>query len=160
MENLKRKIKKTLSLVIFSLFLLTINSCDNHENCCTIVDVDVSFHYKDKMGNNLINSNSEFDSSKIKVYFKNKDKFEFINRGNLTNSKMFTLHEDETKNLILTVFPSDYYEGNQSTTLIELNPNVVDTLLCEFELQSNRTICKRAWLNGLEIQNRYIEVEK
>lgn len=160
MENIKRKIKKTLTLVIFSLFLFTINSCENHENCCTIVDVDVSFHYRDKMGNNLINSTPEFDDSKIKIYFKNKDKFEYINRGNLTISKMYTLHEDETKNLILTVFPSDFYEGNQSTTLIELNPNIVDTLRCEFDLQSNRTVCKRAWLNGKEMENRYIEVEK
>jgi len=152
--------KKTLNLLLLGLFILSFISCDNHENCCTIVDVDVSFHYRDKMGNNLINSNSEFDASKIKIYYKNKEKFEYINRVNLDNSKMYSLHEDETKNLILTVFPSDYYEGKQSTTLIELNPNVVDTLLCEFDLQSNRTVCKRAWLNGQEMQNRYIEVQK
>lgn len=152
--------KKTLNILLLGLFILSFISCDNHENCCTIVDVDVSFHYIDKTGNNLINSNSEFDASKIKIYYKNKEKFEYINRGNLDNSKMYSLHEDETKNLILTVFPSDYYEGKQSTTLIELNPNVVDTLLCEFDLQSNRTVCKRAWLNGQEMQNRYIEVQK
>lgn len=160
MINFTKRIRKTLNLLVLGLFVMSCISCDNNENCCTIVDVDVSFHYRDKMGNNLINSTSEFDASKIKIYYKNKEKFEYINRGNLDNSKMYTLHEDETKNLILTVYPSDFYEGNQSTTLIELNPNVVDTLRCEFDLQSNRTVCKRAWLNGLEIQNRYIEIEK
>ena len=160
MINFTKRINKTLNLLVLGLFVLSFISCDNNENCCTIVDVDVSFHYRDKMGNNLINRTLEFDASKIKIYYKNKDKFEYINRGNLDNSQMYTLHEDETKNLILTVYPSDFYEGNQSTTLIELNPNVVDTLRCEFDLQSNRTVCKRAWRNGLEIQNRYIEVEK
>ena len=144
MENLKRKNRKIPNLLLIGSFILLFISCDNHENCCTIVDVVVGIHYKNKMGNNLINSTPEFDDSKIKIYYKNKEKFEYINRGNLDNSKMYTLHEDETKNLILTVFPSDYYEGNQSTTLIELNPNVVDTLVCEFDLQSNRTFCKHA----------------
>ncbi len=73
---------------------------------------------------------------------------------------MHRIDEDENGNLILTVFPSNYYESNQSTTLIELNQNVVDTLVCEFELGSNREICKRAWLNGIEMVNRFIEIEK
>lgn len=52
------------------------------------------------------------------------------------------------------------YEGNQSTTLIALNPETVDTLVCEFGLGSNREICKKAWLNGVEMNNRYLEVKK
>ena len=108
----------------------------------------------------MINSDDDFNESNIKIYYKNEDEFEYIFKGNLDYPNMHYVNEDENGNLILTVFPSNYYEGNLSTTLIELNPNMVDTLVCEFELGSNREICKRAWINSIEMNNRYIEIKK
>ena len=140
--------------------MLGIVSCDKKADCCTIIDVDVQILYKNESGENLINSNTDYEESNIKVYYKNGNDFEYIFNGNLDSPNMHRIDEDGSGNLILTVYPSNYYEGNQSTTLVELNPNVVDTLICEFELESNREICKRAWLNGLELNNRFIEIEK
>lgn len=111
-------------------------------------------------GENLINSTPEFDSSNIRIYFKDGDDFKYIYRVNLDAPNMHRLYEDERGNKILTVYPSDLYVDNRSTTLIELNPNVKDTLECEFELESNRQICTKAWLNGVEMDNRFIEVIK
>ena len=82
-----------------------------------------------------------------------------VNIGRITNYKT-RQGCDENGNLILTVYPSNYYDGNQSTTLIELNSEISDTLVCEFELTSNSTICKTAWLNGVEMKNRFIKVKK
>ena len=140
--------------------MVTMISCFNKEECCTIIDVDVQIHYQKESGENLIDSSDEFKQSNIKIYYKNGDEFEYFINGNLDYPNMHYLYEDADLKKILTVFPSNYYEGNQSTTLIELNETHIDTLLCEFELDSNREICKRAWLNGVEMVGRYIEVKK
>lgn len=135
-------------------------SCDKKSDCCTIIDTDVSIHYITKSGSDLINSSDDFDESNIRIYYKNGNAFEYVYKGNLDNPGMYLLDPDENGKLILTVFPSNYYESNQSSTLIELNPNAIDTLVCEFELESNREICKKAWLNGVEMNNRFIQVMK
>ncbi|MBK7243778.1 MAG: hypothetical protein IPH98_07950 [Saprospiraceae bacterium] len=54
----------------------------------------------------------------------------------------------------------EFLKENRSTTLIALNKAIVDTLVCEFDFNNNNTILKQAWLNGVEIKNRYIEVTK
>lgn len=135
-------------------------SCDKKNGCCTIIDTKVQILYKNKFGENLINSDTNFNESNIKVYYKNGREFEYINNGNLDSPNMHRIDKDENGNLILSVYPSNYYEGNQSTTLVELNQNVVDTLVCEFELESDSEICKKAWLNGIEMENRFIAIEK
>ncbi|MCB9301804.1 MAG: hypothetical protein H6566_14250 [Lewinellaceae bacterium] len=155
--------KKLLnSILILSLGMLIIVNigCDKKTDCCTIIDTDVQILYRNELGENLINSTTDFEETNIKVYYKNGNEFEYIYKGNLDLPNMHRIDEDENGNLILTIFPSNYYESNQSTTLIELNQNVVDILVCEFELGSNREICKRAWLNGIEMVNRFIEIEK
>ena len=146
--------------LILGILLLGIISCEKKTNCCTIIDTNVQILYKNELGENLINSNSDFEESNIKVYYKNGNEFEYIYRGNLDSPNMYRIDEDENGNSILTIYPSNYYEGNQSTTLVELNQNVVDTLVCEFELDDNREICKGAWLNGIEMNNRFLEVQK
>jgi len=120
--------------------------------------VNVDILYKNESGESLINSTSELDESKIKVYYKNGDDFDYIYNGNLDAPNMLKVYEDANGRLVLTVYPSNFYEGNQSTTLVELGPTIVDTLVCEFELDDNIEICKNAWLNGVELDNRFIEV--
>lgn len=147
-----------ISLMITLVFGLT--NCKKEMDCCVIIDVDVQLHYQTQAGDNLINSANEFDESNLKIYYKNADEFEYAYDANLTHPNMHRLHEDENEHLILTVFPSNHYVDNWSTTLIELNENLTDTLVCEFEFKSNSTICKRTWLNGVEYSNRFIEIKK
>ena len=92
--------------------------------------------------------------------YKNGNEFEYVFNGNLNYPNMHYVEEDSNGNLILSIFPSNYYEVNLSTTLIELNDNVIDTLVCEFELDGNKEICKQAWLNGMEMNNRFLEIKK
>lgn len=157
---MQKKLLKSISTLVLGMLIVGNVGCDKKTDCCTIIDVDVQILYKNESGQNLINSNDDFKESNIKVYYKNGNEFEYIYNGNLDSPNMHRIHEDENGNLILTVFPSNYYEGNQSTTLVELNQNEIDTLVCEFELGDNREICKKAWLNGIEMVNRFIEIKK
>ncbi len=154
MEKTKRNL---LLKTLCCLLLLTMAGCDDEGSCCTIIDVDVYVHYQNQEGENLINSSDEFDESKIKIYYKNGNEYDYVKNDNLTYPNHHFVSEDANQNLILTIFPSNYYEGNRSTTLIELNNNHVDTLICEFELDGNNEIYKRGWLNGIEIMDRFIE---
>lgn len=159
-KSMKKIRIKSIASILFGLFLIVISSCNKKTDCCAIIDVDVQIHYKNALGESLINSVDDFNESNIKVYYKNGNEFEYIFQGNLDYPNMHRVGEDENGNVILTVFPSNFYEGNQSTTLIELNENVSDTLVCEFDLEGSREVCTGAWLNGIEMNNRYIEVEK
>lgn len=158
--NMKNHLRRLASSIIMGILILGMTSCGDNSDCCVIIDTDVQILYKNALGENLISSTPEFDESNIKVYYKNGDEFEYIFNSNLDSPNMHRIDEDENGNTILTIYPSNYYEGIKSTTLIELNQNVIDTLVCEFELESNREICKRSWLNGVEMSNRFIEVEK
>ena len=157
MEN--KSLKLALNLLV-TILVLVMSSCEREPDCCTIIDVNVQILYKNNLGKNLINSSANFDESNIKVYYKNGNKFDYIYNGNLDSPNMHRVDKDENENLVLIVYPSNFYEGNKSTTLIELNQNVVDTLVCEFELGSNKQICKKSWLNGIEMNNRFIEIKK
>lgn len=149
-----------IGITLTTLFLIGAWSCSNDDDCCVIIDVGIQIHYQTQSGENLLGSSEEYDANNIRVYYKNGEEFEYIFNGNLDYPNMHYVYEDELQNSILTVFASNYYEGNLSTTLIELNENTKDTLVCEFELDSNREICTRAWLNGVEMTNRFIAVKK
>ena len=146
--------------LLLTLVILGVLGCKNDSDCCAVVDVDVQILYKNERGENLINSSADFAESNIRIYYKNGDDYEYAYNANLDSPNMFLIYANENMDSILTVFPSDYYTGNFSTTLIELNDNVVDTLLCAFDLGDNNRICRRAWLNGEEMENRFIEIVK
>ena len=151
---------KSITFLLFVVISLVVSSCDNQSDCCALIDVDTRIHYVNAAGENLINSLEEFRESNIKVYFKNGEDFEYVYNSNLDSPNMHRVDEDPDGNLVLTVYPSNYYEGNRSTTLIELNNGVVDTLVGEFELGDNREICTKAWLNGVPMTDRYIQIER
>ena len=151
---------KTYKLIfILSALSSTFLGCSKKVDCCAVVDVAVQMHYQNQVGENLLVQGSAFDPAFIKVYYKKGDTFEYAYKGNLDYPN-FHYVEDIGGKRLLTVFPSNHYEGNWSTTLIALNEVVRDTLICEFELSDNKEVCKRAWLNGVELQNRFIAVKK
>lgn len=154
-----RKIIDQLNLVGLILLLLVIVCCNKKSDCYTLIDVDLRIFYQDSSGHSLINSNPFFQASNIQIYFKNGDQFEYAFDSNLDNPNHFYVETIQSKE-ILRLFPSNFYKENRSTTLIALNKAIVDTLVCEFDFNNNNTILKQAWLNGVEIKNRYIEVKK
>ncbi len=157
---MKKNIKASTKILILCLIIVGVVSCENKSDCCVVVDRNVSIHYQTQSGDNLINSTEEYNESNFRIYYKNGEEYEYINRGNLSHPKMYKVDEGEDGKLIMTIFPSNYYEGKLSTTLIKLIENVVDTLVCEFSLGENREVCTNAWLNGIEMDNRFIEVKK
>lgn len=156
---MNRKIIDRLNLVGLVLLLLIIVCCNKKSDCCTLIDVDLRIFYQDSSGHSLINSNPYFQASNIQIYFKNGDQFEYAFDSNLDYPNHFYVETIQSKE-ILRLFPSNFYKDNLSTTLIALNKAIVDTLVCEFDFNNNNTILKQAWLNGVEIKNRYIEVKK
>jgi len=63
--------------------------------------------------------------------------------------------------LLLTVFPSAYYfDQNYSETLIKLNPEVVDTFLCQFKVSGEDRRIERWFINGIEKFDRQLRIEK
>jgi hypothetical protein len=147
-----RKTIISIQIFLVIIFALTFESCEGNQLCCANIDTNVVIYYKNQEGLNLINSSPDFAESKIKIYYKDGDKYKLIYRENLDIPGMFRVIKDDSTNVALNVFPSDYYtEKNQSTTLIELNPNVVDTLVCTFDFSNNNSICTEAWLNGVKM---------
>jgi len=154
-------LKKAMCLLAESLTILLLATCDrNLESCCTIISTDVQIQYVNQAGENLINSSAAFNAYNIKIYYKNGENFEYIYNANLDAPNMYSLVEDSVGDTIMKVFTSNYYDENQSTTLIELNENVVDTLVCEYTLTDNSEIIDRAWLNGVEMDERFLKVAK
>ena len=148
--------KGSLTLIFLLLLIAALNAgfgCSKKTDCCAIVDTAVQIHYKTQAGNNLINSSEDYNESNIRIYYKNGTAFEYMHKENLDNPNFFGTTVKENGDFMLTVYPSYYYEGIQSTTLIALNLHTVD-------LADNKEICKQAWLNGIEMPNRYIEIAK
>ncbi len=147
----------------FCVFSFAIFSCSidpNPQDCCTIIDTDVQIHYQTQTGDDLINSSQEFNQANIKIYYLVGGEFEYVYNNNLDNPGYFDVYKDQNDRQILRIFPSNNYDGDFSTTLIELNESVIDTLYCEFELTNSSEICKKVWLNGEEYDNRYLEIMK
>lgn len=138
----------------FLIFLMVnLSACelkDCCENCCTDIDTSVDIHYQTQTGENLINSSNEFDESNIKVYYKNGDNYDFMRNESLDASGFYKLDTFDTGEISMRILTSNIYEQNKSTTLIELNENVVDTLVGEYKLTGNSEVIQRVWINGIE----------
>lgn len=157
---MKTKITKSHWLM-FTLFLTLFSSaCKDQDDCCVIIETAVQISYVNDQGENLLNSSTEFDESKIRIYYKKEDSFEYAYDGNLDAPNMYSIYYDQDSMQLLKVFPSNHYDGNFSTTLIEFNETTVDTLYCEFELGDSKEICIGAWLNGVEMPDRFLTVVK
>ncbi len=140
-----------LSLVLL-IFILSCDS-ENSVDCCTNIDTELSIHYINEAGENLVNSTEEFDQANIRIYFKDGEifKYAYNNRLDLPNYHQVIDIDDQ---LVIRLFPSDLYEGEFSTTLIELTANLVDTIVTQFEF-TNGVQAKKVWVNGKEMDHRH-----
>lgn len=152
-----------LKKIFFSLICLSLLGtlgCTQKKDCCTVIDTAVDIFYKTHTGESLINSTSQYAAENIKIFYKNGDEYKYMSQSNLDNPNMYFIDKNDADKTILTVFPSNYYEGNFSTTLVQLNEGIVDTLLCEFNLNGSNEICKNVWVNGIKMESRSFEIEK
>lgn len=148
---------KPYLLLVLALVLF---SCDKEEpvNCCVNIDTQLMVHYMNALGENLIDSDDQYDRSQIKIYFKDGDDYRYA-YNNLLDLANYHKVLDVDDQLVIQLFPSDIYEGNYSTTLIEINENLVDTLVTEFEFV-NGVQAKRVWVNGEEASSRNIALSR
>ncbi len=151
-------IPRSIALLLFvSLFFV---KCGDNLDCCTIIDTQVRIHYVNPNGDNLFHTDGNFSEDQLKIYYKEGEEYKYVYNANLDAPNMHTFDTDGNGRLILTVFPSEIFEGNQSTTLIELNDDITDTLICAFDLSNDNVIWQKGWLNGKEIENRFMTVTK
>jgi hypothetical protein len=80
---MQNKLSHLTSILISGILISGWIGCKKETDCCVVIDTNVQLLYKNALGENLINSSAEFDASKIKVYYKNGDEFEYIFNGNL-----------------------------------------------------------------------------
>ena len=145
---------KTIAFFFLASILWSCNSND----CCIIIDNNIQLHYKNEVGENLINSSPVFNESEIKIYYKNGMDYNFAFNSNLDNPNMYSVYLNHDGKLLLSVFLSNIYEGTQSTTVIEINESISDTVVAEFNLQNGQEIFSKLWFNGIESDDRLIEV--
>ncbi|MDF1694799.1 MAG: hypothetical protein P1U56_03170 [Saprospiraceae bacterium] len=156
MRKIKTTIKLRALLCCIAIGIMGYSCSDN--SCCTSIDVTVGIRYQNSDGEFVINNSDEYNESSIKLYYKNGDEFEYFYNGNLTYSKGYRIDTASDSSQVLTIFPSYYYEESQSTTVIELNENHIDTLRCEFDLSDNSEVVTSVWFNGVKQEGRIFTV--
>ncbi len=149
--------KNLIHLIIPLVITLACNQ--SGKDCCVSIETHVDILYVDSTGNSLIDGSPEYPAENIRIYYKNGEEYEYIFQGNLDQPNMHYVLES-SGHKILRIFASNYYEGNFSETLVELNEQTTDTLLCEFDLGTNYEICTKVWHNGTEMPGRYFEIVK
>ncbi|GAA4841862.1 hypothetical protein GCM10023331_28570 [Algivirga pacifica] len=135
-----------------------LTACKDEPVCCVNIDTQIGLHYMNREGKNLLDFAEHYQKEDIKVYYKKGDEFEYVYNGNLDAPNMHHVYYTPDSALILAVYASDYYEGETSTTLISFNETVFDTLYCEFDIQDNGVSIKKAWLNGVAIEEQFMEI--
>lgn len=132
------------SLVFFlGVVILFCGSCKKDAKQ-TIVETHLDIAYSDDLGNDLLdtsNSNS-FSSDNIRLYtFVNNVKTE-VYHPNLTYPHNFMIYKDDSLNqYFLRVFL------DQETTLLQLSPNITDTITCTIDNSNGNSIIRKAWYN-------------
>lgn len=153
------QMNKSLCLLCFCLASI-FYTCTSREDCCTVIDTNFAIEYISENGKSLFDSTRTYLPENIKLYFKNGTKYELAYSRNLDNPNYFTLDTTAEGVIHIGILPSNFYEGNFSTTLIELKPDVIDTIKCEFDLSHGNELFKNAWYNGVKKEGRLFKIIK
>ncbi len=138
---------KSLLYLIIILFL--VNCKSDNENQSVDIDTGLSISIVNNEGIDLLNPN---DSSSIKekniklFYLINGEKEEFFD-ADLDSPKGFGIYKD-VDSYKIDIMP---YIGNSNqitTTFIELEKGVLDTIKCKIEKTENRVLCSKVWFNS------------
>ena len=135
------------ALVSFLLIGFLFASCNKNEECCTIIDVGITLKYIDADGENILDTIDGINSSEIRLYYKNKDEWNYYYDANMDVSKGFFIFTMEGEKY-MKLFPSDrYYDEIYSETKISYSENDFDILKCEFYFNNSNIFCTKIWLN-------------
>lgn len=109
------------------------------------VNVNIDIIYKDKQGNDLLDSTkgTHYSIKDITLYHMEKGEKVKINKPHMDHPNNRFLYRDEaTKTNHLRVFLE------QETVLIQLNATTTDTIKCKIKKQKGSTIIEKVWYNG------------
>jgi hypothetical protein len=146
-------------ILYFLLLFGVLSSCK--KDCCTTIDTTIFLGYQDSTGQDLFLADTTFLVNDINIYYKQGNDYVYQNlSSNLDYPKGYAINYTSEGKTYLRVFLSNYYIANQSVTLIELKPNVVDTIIGEFTLIEQSEILNHFWYNGELATNKSMVVTK
>ena len=133
------------------LLILIISSCNDKEQAIQFYMNRILFiEYVSVDGINILQNHSP-----IEIYYEINGIAEKVERSNFDYPNGFKITSqqnagaDGSDELCVKVFPSDYYnDENSSTTFIKLGDHQMDTIQCQFQTTTNVFYLTKIWLNG------------
>jgi hypothetical protein len=114
--------------------------------CCTNIDTNISIHYIDKDGKDLIGTSEMFKKENIDIYYVINGVAERVNNPSLDLPENFRV-SDESGQRILTLFPNT--SSDVSLTIIEFNKTIRDTIECKINNNDCGIFCTEVKYNGI-----------
>lgn len=136
-----------MKIFYFIAITLILNSCnsDEPENCCAVVDTDITIKYINENGENLLDGENSINFTDIKVFHKIGSEWKEYFKGNLDNPKGLTTVEINGEKF-LRIFVSTEVNQNQiSETKLKFSDNDIDIIKTELNLSANNTIVTKVW---------------
>ena len=109
------------------------------------VNINVDIAYKDKAGNDLLDSTNEkhYNYKDIALYFEEKGEKVKINKPHMDHpNNQFMYKDDATKTYHLRVFLE------REIVLIQLDAKTTDTIKCKIKKEKGSTRLEKVWYNG------------
>lgn len=128
--------------------LLVLSSCKKEEETYNSYDLDthVEISVKNSKGKDLLDPNNPeaFKKNNIKLFYVKDGIAKEVFDGNLDFPRHFMVYKHESEHRI-RIFPDDSEE--LTTTLIQWEPDNVDTLKCKIKKTAGAKVCIKAWFN-------------
>jgi len=149
---------KMIKVIIIVFLAIILNGCEKNKSDMTIVDIVMDISYINTNGTDLLDSLSEeaFDTDLIKIYHVTDETKTLFYQDHLTSQKGYFVYKEEgfhDKYFIKITAPNDEDNGSEenpyeTTTLIELDTNIIDTINCRVKKGDNSLVCKQIKYNS------------
>jgi len=131
---------KKILIAFIALLILPFGSCKKNH---TIESAMIEIAFKDKSGNDLLDSSTQNNYSESSIHLfnvVNGVKKEVNKPYDIPHNFVIFKNESLNQNFLRVFFETD-------TTLLQLDQNMVDTLICLID-RTNGHLLKRLWYNG------------
>jgi len=131
---------KKILIAFIALLILPFGSCKKNH---TIESAMIEIAFKDKSGNDLLDSSTQNNYSESSIHLfnvVNGVKKEVNTPYDIPHNFVIFKNESLNQNFLRVFFETD-------TTLLQLDQNMVDTLICLID-RTNGHLLKRLWYNG------------
>lgn len=134
---------KTLLISFISLLILFLGGCKKDGSVYVAQYVDIA--YTDNLNKDLLDPSDSngFSFSNIRVFSLINNVKAEIYHANLTYPRDIMLYKNESLNQYFLRVTLE-----QDTTLLQLNPNITDTITCTIDRSEGNSIIKKVWYNG------------